>query len=337
MTVASDMPAPDLVALVHQFLADRDSTWSIASFGAIAEFHSDGTPMTVETQDRGGEIISESGGLRIALTCETQFIPYEILSKRQAYWMQGGNFCLPKDCAARYRRTTLTELGPDSQALRKQDSDGILFDLGLGLECVTAMVRILDADLIKQLREFEGEALLTPNGRGHDAFALLIQESPHRVFESQLGRVEVYSPIPTPDGETGAGCHTHILPDLLAAGQTHSANVPIPDSMRPCLQLFPPNPILTKGGDARPSLNRERFEMFQHLLHRYGLPDLVAAKKLALLGVGNGNAPPDSNTFSRSERTAIRIALRQMAYDTPDNPYLVQWRSAFEPQIQQDQ
>lgn len=337
MPVDSEQPPSDLVALVHQYLADHHSTWSIASFGAIAEFHAEPEATEFRALDHGGEVITQSGGLRVALTQDTQFIPYEILTKRQAYWMQGGNFCLAKDRAARHRRRTLTELGPDSQALREQDKDGVLFDLGLDLECVTAMVRILDADLIRQLREFEGQALLTPNGRGHDAFALLIQESPHRVFESQLGRVEVYSPIPSPEGETGTGCHTHILPDLLAAGQTHSANVPMPEGQRPCLQLFPPNPILTKGGDAHPYLNRERFEMFQHLLHRYGLPDLVAAKKLAQRGVGNGNAPPDSNTFSRSERTAIRIALRQMAYDTPDNPYLVQWRSAFEPQIHQDQ
>ena len=211
----SDMPPSDLVVLIHQYLADPESTWSIASFGAIAEFHADAGFIKSEAQDRGGEVITQSGGLRIALTSDAQFIPYEILSKRQAYWMQGGNFCLPKARATRHRRTTLTELGPDSDAMRDQDKDGILFDLGLGLECVTAMVRISDPDLIRQLREFDGQALLTPSGRGHHAFALLIQESPNRVFESQLGRIEVYSPIPAPEGQTGAGCHTHILPDLL--------------------------------------------------------------------------------------------------------------------------
>jgi hypothetical protein len=333
----SDMPPSDLVVLIHQYLADPESTWSIASFGAIAEFHADAGFIKSEAQDRGGEVITQSGGLRITLTSDAQFIPYEILSKRQAYWMQGGNFCLPKARATRHRRTTLTELGPDSDAMRDQDKDGILFDLGLGLECVTAMVRISDPDLIRQLREFDGQALLTPSGRGHHAFALLIQESPNRVFESQLGRIEVYSPIPAPEGQTGAGCHTHILPDLLAAGQTHSANVPVPDDLRPCFQLFPPNPILTKGGDARPHLDRDRFEMFQKLLHRYGMPDLIAAKKLARLGINTKTSPPDGNSFSRSQRTAIRIALRQMAFEDPNNPHIMQWISVFEPRTPENQ
>ena len=338
MSTNSDMPTPDLVALVHDYLADPDTAWSVASFGAIAEFHADDGPadaIQIERDDRGGSAITGSGALRITLTSDTQFIPYEILTKRPAYWMQGGNFCLPEARAVRDKRATLTELGPDRQALRYQDKDGVLFDLGLALPSVTAMVRISDPTLIQRLRDFDGVSLLNTEGRGHEAFALLTQESPHRVFESQLGRVEVYSPIPPPDGQTGAGCHTHILPDLLAAGQTHSANVPVPDGLFPCLQIFPPNPVLTSAGEVRPYLDRKRFERFQTLLQRYGLPDLVAAKHLARTGVETFIAPPDSDTFNRAERTAIRVALRQLAYEFPENPNLAQWQSAFEPQADQ--
>jgi len=50
----SDMPPSDLVVLIHQYLADPESTWSIASFGAIAEFHADAGFIKSEAQDRGG-------------------------------------------------------------------------------------------------------------------------------------------------------------------------------------------------------------------------------------------------------------------------------------------
>jgi hypothetical protein len=349
MTAHSDIPPSDLVALIHRYMTGADTVWGIASFGAIAQFQWDHNAVNkagFDPSDRGGTAITGSGGLRIALTPDTRFVPYEILTKRPGYWMQGGNFCLPQSKARQSRaiqdqRTLLTEIGPDEHALRDQDRSGILFDLGLGLACITAMVRTSDTTLIQQLRGFEGASLLSPEGRGKDAFALLVQQGPHRVFESPLGRVEVYAPIPQPDGQEGAvdgehGCHTHILPELLSAGQTHSANVPVPDGYVPCLQIFPANPILTATGDVRTQLDRDGFDAFQTLLNRYGLPELVAAKQLAQIGVETDAAPPDSNAFNRAERTAIRIALRQIAYQSPNAPHLGKWLSMFEPQAESD-
>ena len=44
--------------------------------------------------------------------------------------------------------------------------------------------------------------------------------SPHRVFCCRMGRVEVYQPIPAPDGKSPEGPHTHVLPRLLAHGRS---------------------------------------------------------------------------------------------------------------------
>jgi hypothetical protein len=48
----------------------------------------------------------------------------------------------------------------------------------------------------------------------------------HRVFLSRVGRAEVYQAIPLPDAKRPDGPHTHVLPKLLRAGRTHSANDP---------------------------------------------------------------------------------------------------------------
>ena len=44
-----------------------------------------------------------------------------------------------------------------------------------------------------------------------------------------MGRVEVFQPIPSPDGKSPEGPHTHVLPRLLAHGRLNAATVPVPD------------------------------------------------------------------------------------------------------------
>lgn len=323
----------DLITLVHHYLSDRATGWSVAVFGAIAEFQAArGHLREVSLKPRGGSIIAQDGAIRIDLAEDVRFVPYEILTKRRGYWLQGANFCLPQEKAALESRSGLTEIGPDRLAIRERDRGAILFDLGLGLSSLQAMVRVSDPELTEALRGYAGVNLLSPEG--HDAFALLIRESPHRVFRSRLGRVEVYSPIPAPDADATAallgGAHTHILPDLLKAGRTHAANVPVPDGMVPCFQMFPPNPILAPDGSARLKLSPGRHSAFQALLQRYGLESLNTAKQRALDAMMTGAPPMDPAGMSRAERTAIRIALRQFACQTPYLPALRDWQTVFE-------
>jgi len=46
-------------------------------------------------------------------------------------WSRRVAICLPRDSGTMGRRSGLTELGPDRAALRQQDRDGILFDIGI--------------------------------------------------------------------------------------------------------------------------------------------------------------------------------------------------------------
>ena len=121
-------------------------------------------------------------------------------------------------------RTALTDLGADSAALRERDRDAVLFDLGLGALQVDCCVRIADPEIAAQLRAHCGQPVFCSSAMG-----IILATNPHRVFLSRLGRIEVFQPIPPPDGKSPDGPHTHVLPGLLRHRRTHSATEPIPD------------------------------------------------------------------------------------------------------------
>ena len=127
--------------------------------------------------------------------------------------------------------------------------------------------------------------------------------SPHRVFRSSVARVEVYQPIPPPDGKTPDGPHTHVKPQLVRHRRSHAATVPIPAGWLPVLWLFPPHPV----GKA---FDRARYESFQVLLQRYGEPATLEGKAAFARGES------EASLSSRAARLAFRIAARQAAWLT---------------------
>ena len=42
--------------------------------------------------------------------------------------------------------------------------------------------------------------------------AVILAASPHRVFVSRVGRIEVFQAIPSANGKSPEGPHTHVLP-----------------------------------------------------------------------------------------------------------------------------
>ena len=99
-------------------------------------------------------------------------------------------------------RTVLTALGPDERALRNQDRQAMLFDLGLGALQVDVCIRVADPEVTAQLSPHTGRPLFEP---GNPAMGVILAGSPHRVFVSRLGRIEVFQPIPPPDGQSPRG------------------------------------------------------------------------------------------------------------------------------------
>jgi len=315
-------------AWVAQGLRDPGAQWSAGTYGAIAEFSREPSePAEVVCTLSGGQAWTARGGVRIELGKDVQAIAYETTTKNRDQWGHAIALCLTAEGCAMGRRTTLHELGPDSGAIRSEDRDSTLFDLGLGAAQVDVCVRASTPELLSALRASEGRSIFD---MGNPAMAAIFKASPHRVFVTRVGRAEVYQPIPPPDGTSPDGPHTHLLPKLLRSGRTHPATVPIPQDWIPCLHLYPTHPQKDGLGTAKP-FDRAEFGAFQKALALFGDPELLELKRQVFKGVAVGDSPEvlavPKNRFARG---VIRVALRQLNALNGSSPRLSQWRQAYD-------
>jgi hypothetical protein len=185
-------------------LADPDSHWGLGSFGAIAEFTRDlDEPVALNVAGPVLSAVTPRGGIRI-VPCEgLRVVAFETAAGSS--WAQNVARCLREDAAAMHRRTALTEIGPDADALHEEDKTSVLLDLGLGIPHVDACVRVRDAAVIGQLLAQTGKNVFAPDS---GAMRIILAAHPHRVFMSRCCRIEVYQPIPPPDGRSPEGPHT---------------------------------------------------------------------------------------------------------------------------------
>jgi hypothetical protein len=307
-------------------LADIEAGWSVGTFGAIAEFTRDaGEPAELhQTCDRIS-VVTNKGGLRIVSRRELRLIASESLTSES--WSHRVALCLPQDFCAMSQRTTLTEIGPDGGALRTQDRNGVLFDLGLGTLQIDACIRVGEPDVVAALRSRTGKSVFAPE---NDVTRIILAANPHRVFVSRIGRAEVFQPIPPPGGRSPDGPHTHVLPKLLAHGRTHAATEPLPEGWIPCAHLYPAHPLRDQLGRMR-AFRREHHAAFQALLERYGVPELVTLKRQVLEAAAVGRGPDTMSLRSdRFARATVRVALRQLSALEPLSPALIGWLSAHD-------
>src|SRR5258706_477983 len=114
--------------LISRHLADPKTSWAIGTFGAIAGFHRDADePVALSAHGA----VTARGGIRLELDGAVRPIAWERPSAGDG-WMHGIALCLPATAGAMNGRTTVTELGPDAGALKGEDRDAVLFDLGIG-------------------------------------------------------------------------------------------------------------------------------------------------------------------------------------------------------------
>jgi len=306
--------------LVTRHLADPQAGWAIGTFGAIAEFHRD-PQETVALSMHGAT--TPRGGIRLRIGGVIRAVAWECPAAGDS-WRHGVALCLPESEGVMSTRSVVTELGPDAEALREDERDGILFDLGAGAPHCDVCVRTADPKILRLLRAAVGRPLLETR-----LFDELPGSSPTRVFLSRLGRVEVRTPIPAPGGRTPDGPHTHVLRDLLRRRRTHSANVPLPARLVPCAEIYPANAIHDAHG------NRQRFEVakheaFQAVLVDHGDALCMKAKFETVAAIRASRPPFDAPSYTRSQRLARRVALRQMAQIDGPSRMLAAWREAFD-------
>lgn len=214
-------------------LATPQTGWSIGVFGALAEFHREpDEPASIKEF----EVATVRGAIRLKPLDECRPVAYKPRSAKQADRDFGTALCLPEAAAQMQRRELLTELGPDASAINESDRKAILFDLGLGSPYGIFCVRIPyeDERQIARLRSGLGKSFL-----GSALFDEVVRMSPHRVFMSRLGRIEVYQRIGEHGGATPHGPHTHLLPKLVSRRRTHSANALLPEGLVPRATFHP--------------------------------------------------------------------------------------------------
>lgn len=234
----------DAFMRLREAARDAQTGWSLGVFGGIAEFmRGPDEPVRITESATRMEVVTGRGGLRIEAHPEATIIDYQMPSRHAERRVRALACCLPQAHAGRAGRAAIAEVGPDRAALREEERGHVLFDLGIGLDAVEACVRTNAPDLIAALRAAQGRGMFEAPG----LIGAMIAHAPHRVFISALGRIEVYQPIPPPDGRSPQGPHTHVLPKLLAHRRTHAASIPIPDGLVPCLSVHPPH----EGGTGR--------------------------------------------------------------------------------------
>jgi Family of unknown function (DUF6925) len=318
-------PASPIELLAAQ-MADSEASWSLGTFGAIAEFARDpDEPAELSRADGGLAAVTARGGIRITPNEGLRLFASESTTRES--WSQRVSLCLPENRCAMSGRTALTALGPDTEALRAQDREAALFDLGLGTLQVDACVRVADPEVTAELLSCARRSLFEP---GNPAMMIILAANPHRVFVSRLGRIEVFQPIPPADGKSPNGPHTHVLPKLLRHRRTHAATEPVPDGFVPCAHLYPAHPARDAFGRGRP-FDGGRHAAFQDILRAFGDPASVALKQRIIAAIAAGADPTAiAVTDHRFARTAVRVALRQLCATDDASPTLAAWMAVHE-------
>src|SRR5262249_7478990 len=147
---------------------------------------------------------------------------------------------------------------------------------------------------------------------------------------SNVGRVEVFQPIPPPDGKSPEGPHTHVLPKLLAHGRTHPATEPLPSDWVPCAHCYPPHPVRDGQGRSHP-FDANSHLAFQAILERYGDAEHLGLKKRIVRSVMAEDEPfaitPNGYRFTQA---TVRVALRQLRAWGARSATLAAWQETYD-------
>jgi hypothetical protein len=211
---------PDGIAdLVERSLVEGVGGWSMGVQGALAEFVVvAGEGVDIRRRGRTVEARTAGGGIRLTISDQTL-----------AYGDGSGTVTLAVPRATLPAPSLQVTVAPaDPGALRPEDAPAVLVDLAVGHSAAAFCVRTPDPALIARLRAVEG---LTWQEALDEVGHLVVATSPHRVVTAPLGRIEVYNPIPAQWAASPEGCHTHLLPALLATGREVAGGEELPPQL----------------------------------------------------------------------------------------------------------
>lgn len=227
----------DIRALVTDTLAARAGTWTMGVVGAVAEFTA-GSGQTI-THHWDGDVLTATtpgGALRMEITDHVRALTFDPPGTpdarlRIALVVQREKGRLPM-------APGITDLGDDIARLLREDR-GTLIDLGLARKEARFCVRTGPGAAFDALTAMAGQ----PLARALPAITgPLLAESPTRVVETALGRIEVGGPIPAPGATMPDGPRAHLLPAQLATGRVLPSGMDLPRSYLPGALFLPATP-----------------------------------------------------------------------------------------------
>lgn len=138
---------------------------------------------------------------------------------------------------------------------------------------------------------------------------------------------------PDGGGVSPTGPHTHVLPKLLRARRSHSANIPIPEGLVPVAGFHPASPIMDSLAHDR-DFDREVFETFQQLLAVWGDQKNHTIKQRVWQALARKLSPEQlAEPDDRAGRVAFRVALRQLGRRDGESQILAQWRATYDREL----
>ena len=206
-------------ALIRRHLADPCNSWSVGTYGAIAEFEYDAEEPDLVLDLDALSVHTRRGALQIVSLADVHsFALLDDTGRRREI-----AFCTTRTGA---QRETITPI------------DEHTFDIGIGAAHIDMLVRLRSGDVETgaALRASVGLNLFAP---GVAAGAAIARTSPSRILLSPVARLEVHQPIPPPGGRSPDGPHTHLLPKFLAKGLAGAPGSPLPGGLYCGLSLYP--------------------------------------------------------------------------------------------------
>ena len=306
---------------LRSWALDSENGWSIGTFGAIGEFvrEADEACQIDESEDTI-VLVTSRGGLRIESKPQFGGVAWESMSADGESWGHTLALCVPEIAPS---VSVIQDMGIDQSALRPQDRGDRLFNLGIGIGDVHMCVRTSDTLHIQLLEKATGKDYCEQP----EVMADVLRAQPHRVMLSPAGRIEVYQPIPLPDGNSPDGPHTHLLLKLVRKGP-HSANTPLPDGSQSVMTMHPRSPWRDNLGRRHAYI--EAFDQkFHAVLKTYGLPEDVAVEK-ALDDAFATNIPPEQFAWpdERRGRAKARVVLRRKVLAGEPNALI--WKQHYD-------
>jgi predicted Fe-S protein YdhL (DUF1289 family) len=227
----------EIAGFIADTLVRRSGTWVVGCHGATAEFiFGEDEPAEVSVNAELSAVTAR-GALRFAPLPNLRALQW--LDPKAAGGVRAIFIAIPRPRNVSAPSLLMTDCGPDAAAIRPEHRGETLFDLGLGREHTRFAVRSANITLNAVLRDAVGlpfDAMLQRSG------AALLENSPTRVVESAIGRIEVSTPIPAPGGKSPDGPHTHLLPGRLALQRATPAAVDLPEAYALCATFYPRHP-----------------------------------------------------------------------------------------------